>query len=236
MPVIASRRRTSPVARSLTHSSGARSQRSDSHGRAKALQSIDIFFITAVSAGHDLSGVKIEDVSGKAAIDVADELARRSSAMKQGQIATSRCSKRLMDALPQWLLRRALRATAFLTEDRARRSVARPPPCPVRQRDGDERRHVRPAQGFAPLAWMYDVPVLVLVGEIVSRAVVVGDRVEPRASADHGDDRPPLRRWLARQQRDEGVPRVPRRAERFEPARQPSTRLRKSCAKPPPMT
>ena len=46
-------------------------------------------------------------------------------------------------------------------------------------------------RGFAPLAWMYDVPVLVLVGEITQQPVVVAGRVEVRdvlpitATIDH---------------------------------------------------
>jgi pyruvate dehydrogenase E2 component (dihydrolipoamide acetyltransferase) len=152
------------------------------HGRARARESIDIFFITAVSAGRDLSGVKIEDVSGKAAIDVADELARRSTAMKQGHDRDFARSKRLMDALPQWLLRRALRATAFLTEDLA----LDVPWLALRHAPFGSAMVTSVGmfglpQGFAPLAWMYDVPVLILVGEIASRAVVVDNRVEPRA-------------------------------------------------------
>jgi pyruvate dehydrogenase E2 component (dihydrolipoamide acetyltransferase) len=46
-------------------------------------------------------------------------------------------------------------------------------------------------QGFAPLAWIYDVPLLVLVGEIVERAVVIDHQVVARpvipltATIDH---------------------------------------------------
>jgi pyruvate dehydrogenase E2 component (dihydrolipoamide acetyltransferase) len=46
-------------------------------------------------------------------------------------------------------------------------------------------------QGFAPLAWMYGVPLLVLVGELTAKAVVVDGRVEARevlpitATIDH---------------------------------------------------
>ena len=46
-------------------------------------------------------------------------------------------------------------------------------------------------QGFAPLAWMYDVPLLVLAGELTKKAVVVDGRVEVRevlpvsATIDH---------------------------------------------------
>ena len=45
--------------------------------------------------------------------------------------------------------------------------------------------------GFAPLAWMYDVPLLVLVGEITERPAVVDGKVIARptipitATIDH---------------------------------------------------
>jgi pyruvate/2-oxoglutarate dehydrogenase complex dihydrolipoamide acyltransferase (E2) component len=45
--------------------------------------------------------------------------------------------------------------------------------------------------GFAPLAWMYDVPILLLVGEIADQPVAVEGRVEVRpmlpitATIDH---------------------------------------------------
>jgi pyruvate/2-oxoglutarate dehydrogenase complex dihydrolipoamide acyltransferase (E2) component len=46
-------------------------------------------------------------------------------------------------------------------------------------------------QGFAPLAWMYDVPLLVLAGELTMKPVVVDGRIEARevlpvtATIDH---------------------------------------------------
>ena len=46
-------------------------------------------------------------------------------------------------------------------------------------------------QGFAPLAWMYDVPLLVLVGELGARAVVEDGAIVARevlpitATIDH---------------------------------------------------
>lgn len=148
-------------------------------GRARPRGSVDIFFIAAVAAGRDLSGVKIEAVPGKSAIEVARELAERSAAMKSGRDRDFARSKRLMNALPPWLLRRALRATAFLSED-----LALDLPLLALRREPFGSAMVSSVgmfglpHGFAPLAWMYDVPVLILVGEIGPRPIVVNGRVE----------------------------------------------------------
>jgi pyruvate/2-oxoglutarate dehydrogenase complex dihydrolipoamide acyltransferase (E2) component len=161
-------------------------------GRAYPRPSIDIFFITAVAGGHDLSGVKIERTAEKSVVEVADELARRGSAQKRGADPDLARSKRAMDLLPHRLLRRALRATAYLAEDREldvpllglRRA-------PFGSAMVTSVGMLGLPQGFAPLAWMYDVPLIVLVGEIAPRAVVVDGRIEARemlpltATIDH---------------------------------------------------
>jgi len=151
-------------------------------GRAKPRPTVDVFFITAVAGGHDLSGVKIVDVPGKPAHVIAEELSRRSQAMKQGKDKDFAKTKRLMDALPPRLLRGALRLTALLTED-----LGLDLPMLALRRSPFGSAMVTSVgmfglpHGFAPLAWMYDVPLLILVGEITQRAVVVDGKVEARA-------------------------------------------------------
>ncbi len=161
-------------------------------GRAFARDSIDIFFITAIGGGHDLSGVKLTNVDRTAAVDIAHQLAERGARLKSGQDPEFARTKKLMDALPPRALRVALRAGALITQ--------------VLQRDipqlGLHRSPFGSAMvssvgmlglphGFVPLAWMYDVPLLVLVGELTSKAVVVDGRVEARevlpitATIDH---------------------------------------------------
>ena len=150
-----------------------------SHGRSVPRDTVDIFFITAVAHGHDLSGVKITSVDRKHAVEVGEELARRSSALKSGHDAEFSRSKRLMDAFPPRLLRRALRWTAFLTEQ-----LQLDVPALGLRRSPFGSAMVTSVgmfgipQGFAPLAWMYDVPLLVLVGEITPKPVVIAGRVE----------------------------------------------------------
>jgi len=147
-------------------------------GRVRPRSSIDIFFITAVSGGHDLSGVKVTDVASKSAIAVAEELTRRATAMKRGNDRDFARTKRLTDATPAWLLRPLLRASAFATEE-----LGLDLPALALHRTPFGSAMVSNVgtfglpQAFAPLAWLYDVPLLVLVGELTERAVAVEGRV-----------------------------------------------------------
>lgn len=151
-------------------------------GRAYPRPSIDVFFITAVAGGHDLSGVKVENAFGKPAVEIADELAMRAKAMKTGNDREFSRSKQLMDALPPRLLRIALRATAFLTEqlqlDLPMLGLRR---APFGSAMVSSVGMFGLPHGFAPLAWMYDVPLLVLVGEITEKPVVENGKVVARA-------------------------------------------------------
>jgi pyruvate/2-oxoglutarate dehydrogenase complex dihydrolipoamide acyltransferase (E2) component len=160
--------------------------------RAIPRPSIDLFFITAVEAGHDLSGVKVTDVDRRSAVEVAREVETRARNLKGGRDVEFTRSKRLMDRLPRTALRGALKASAFLTE-RLQLEV----PALALHRSPFGSAMITSVgmfglpQGFAPLAWMYDVPLLVLVSEVVERPVVVEHRVVARpvipltATIDH---------------------------------------------------
>lgn len=162
------------------------------NGRVYPRPTIDIFFIAAVGSGHDLSGVKIVDVPSKPATAIATELTERATAMKVGRDKEFARSKGLTDALPPWLLRGALRATAFLTEklqlDLPSLGLRR---SPFGSAMVSSVGMFGLPHGFAPLAWMYDVPLLLLVGEITERPVVEAGAVVARpilpitATIDH---------------------------------------------------
>ncbi len=160
-------------------------------GRIVPRPTVDIFFITAVKGGEDLSGVKVVDTPSRSVSEVADELATRSAALRTGEDREFSLTKRTMDALPYPLLRVAVRAAAAFTH---------------RGHDlGALALHAHPfgsamvtsigmfgvPHGYAPLAWMYGVPVIVLVGELAERPVVVDHRVVARptlpvtATLDH---------------------------------------------------
>jgi pyruvate dehydrogenase E2 component (dihydrolipoamide acetyltransferase) len=149
-------------------------------GRVFPRSSVDIFFITSVGGGRDLSGVKIRNVPEHPVVEIASELAERSQAMKAGRDRDFARTKRLMDRTPAWLLRPALRAASFITDglglDLPMLSLHK---HPFGSAMVTSVGMFGLPSGFAPLAWMYDVPVLVCVGEIVQRAVVVENKVEP---------------------------------------------------------
>lgn len=161
-------------------------------GRALPRPTVDVFFITAVRGGHDLSGVKVDDLGGRSVYQLAENLALRAGRMKRGDDRELARTKLVMDRLPAPLLRVALRATAFLTNTL---SLRVPPlglaPSPFGSAMVTSVGMFGLPQGFAPLAWMYGVPLLVLVGEIVERAVVVDHQVVVRpvipitATIDH---------------------------------------------------
>lgn len=161
-------------------------------GRVRPRPSIDVFFITAVAGGHDLSGVKIANTDLKSVVEIASELASSSGKLKRGDDPGFARTKRLTDNLPSWLLRPALHASAFLTE-RLRLDLPRLGlhASPFGSAMVSSVGMFGLPRGFAPLAWMYDVPVLVLVGEIGEQAVVVDGRVVARpvlpltATIDH---------------------------------------------------
>ncbi len=161
-------------------------------GRAEARATVDVFFITAVKGGADVSGVKVVDVARKSALDVAEELGRRAGATKAGRDADFARSKAFLDVLPMPVLRVATRLAVFAAsslqlELRALGLRASPFGSAMITSVG----MLGIEQGFAPLAWIYDVPIMLLVGEIRDRAVVVEGRVEARpmlpisATIDH---------------------------------------------------
>ncbi|WP_439657846.1 2-oxo acid dehydrogenase subunit E2 [Lentzea sp. HUAS TT2] len=150
-------------------------------GREHDRESIDVFFITSVHGDKELSGVKISDVAHKSAVDVAEELARRHSAIADGTDPEFGKGKALLGWLPVWLLRPVLRCGAWLTSGLGLdlRAIGLP-----REAFGGAMITsvgmwgVRRA--FSPLAAYYRVPVLVLVGAVEHRAVVVDGEVVAR--------------------------------------------------------
>ncbi len=161
-------------------------------GYALPRASVDIFFITSVEGGHDLSGIKIESVDRKSLVAVSEELASRAVRLKRGEDRSFKKTKRLMDTLPKVLLRGALGLSAFLAGDLDRSvralSIER---APFGSAMVSSVGMFGLPMGFAPLAWTYRVPLLVLVGEVTEKPVVIDGRVAVRpilpicATIDH---------------------------------------------------
>lgn len=143
--------------------------------------SVDIFFITAVSSGHDLTGVKVISADRKSAAALARELEARSARMKKGSDPDFARTKHTMDRLPRALLRPVLRFGAWLAGDHARGlPMLGLAASPFGSAMVSSVGMFGLPMGFAPLAWMYRVPLLVLASEIVDRPVAVAGRVEVR--------------------------------------------------------
>jgi pyruvate dehydrogenase E2 component (dihydrolipoamide acetyltransferase) len=150
--------------------------------RAIDRETVDVFFITAVAGGQDLTGVKIVSADRKTAIELARELDRRSHKMKEGVDPDFARTKRSMELLPRALLRPALRFSAWLAGDHAvGLSALGLAPSPFGSAMVTSVGMFGLPMGFAPLAWMYRVPLLVLAGEITERPVVIDHRVEVRS-------------------------------------------------------
>jgi pyruvate dehydrogenase E2 component (dihydrolipoamide acetyltransferase) len=161
-------------------------------GRAYQRPSADLFFITAIEGGKDLTGVRVDRLEQKSAIELAVELGERAGAAKSGRDSELAKSKRAMDALPLPVLSAALRVTSWITGDldrsvRALGLTRSPFGSAVITSVG----MFGLPMGFAPLSWMYRVPLLVLVGALVDKPVAVDGRVEVRpvlpitATIDH---------------------------------------------------
>lgn len=145
---------------------------------AIARESVDVFFITSVRR-RDLTGVKIVGVDAKSAIAVGVELDEQSRKLKSGNDREFARTKRITDALPRPLLRRVLRFGSWLVGVRARKLAAFGlMPSPFGSAMVSSVGMLGLPTGFSPLAWMYRVPLLVLVGEIVDRPVARDGRVE----------------------------------------------------------
>lgn len=161
-------------------------------GRAVPRGSVDIFFITVVGGGRDLSGVKVARADEKSALDVASELAGRARTLKGGKDAGFQRSKSLTDTLPTPLLRVALRAMAFVTGELG---IALPGLAldadPFGSAIVSSLGSLGMPIGFVPLSWMYKVPLVVVAGEIADKPVAIDKRVEVRpmlpisATIDH---------------------------------------------------
>jgi pyruvate dehydrogenase E2 component (dihydrolipoamide acetyltransferase) len=149
--------------------------------RAIERESVDVFFITAVAGGQDLTGVKVGSADRKSVVEMARELDQRSHRMKQGVDPDFARSKRTMELLPRALLRPVLRISAWLAGDHALGIAALGlAPSPFGSAMVTSVGMFGLPMGFAPLAWMYRVPLLVLAGEIVERPVVIAGRIEVR--------------------------------------------------------
>lgn len=148
-------------------------------GRAIQRDSVEVFFITAVARGRELTGVKVSDIDRKSAVTVARELHERSQQMKSGADPELARAKAMMQRLPTPVLRGGLRLVSWAVGVRAWNIPwlglsAVPFGGAMVSSVGKFGLPV----GFSPLVWLYRVPLMILAGEIEPRPVAVDGRVE----------------------------------------------------------
>jgi pyruvate dehydrogenase E2 component (dihydrolipoamide acetyltransferase) len=150
-------------------------------GRMVPRPSVDVFFITAVGGGRDLSGVKVLRANEKSAAEISLELASRARLLKQGRDPGFRRTKRLMERVPVFLLRPLLRLVGWVVGKHGR---AVPPlkleASPFGSVMVSSVGMFGLPNGYSPIAWIYNVPVLALVGELTKKPLAVEGRVEIR--------------------------------------------------------
>jgi len=162
------------------------------HGREYPRESVDVFFIVTAEGGKELTGIKVVDADHKPVVEIAQELSRRLAAIDTGQDPEFGRTKAMLTRMPPRLLRLGLRVSAWLTSDL---NLDLPSLGLPRQAFGGAMVTSVGMWGvshaYSPLAPMYRVPVLVLVGAVEQRPAAVAGRVMVRpmltitASFDH---------------------------------------------------
>lgn len=147
---------------------------------------VDIFFIAALgeAGNQDLSGIKLTHVDQRDVWSVARELGDRSSALRRGVDPDLSRAKLALERLPLPLLRFVLRLGAWAAGERGwNLPLLGLEASPFGSAMVSSVGMLGLPSGFAPLAWLYRVPALVLAGEIED---------QPRAVQGHVLVRPIL--------------------------------------------
>ncbi|MGI9658589.1 MAG: 2-oxo acid dehydrogenase subunit E2 [Gaiellaceae bacterium] len=162
-----------------------------SRGHFTRRDSVDLFFVVAISDGRELSGAKIVDADRKSAAEIAEELNSRARSLRAGDDADLGRSRRMLGRAPPSLLRLGLRLATWLAD----RGVS--PRALGLPRDAFGSAIVSSVSAFGaehaygPLNPWYRVPVLVLVSEVRDKPAVVDGEVCARplltvtATLDH---------------------------------------------------
>jgi pyruvate/2-oxoglutarate dehydrogenase complex dihydrolipoamide acyltransferase (E2) component len=162
--------------------------------RSKFIQrpTVDVLFIVSAEGGDELSGVKVVETDRKSVVEITEELSGRAKRIRSGDDNEMGRARKTIASTPRFLMKPALRISAWLTADR----------------DLDLKRFGLPRQAFgsvmvssvgmfgighayAPLSPYYRIPFLALVGEVQKRAVVIDDEIVARpmftiaATLDH---------------------------------------------------
>lgn len=151
------------------------------HGREYPRESIDVFFIVATEGGDELTGVKVTGVDQLSASEIAAELERRTSAIETGTDQEFGRAKQMLTLLPPYVLRQALRLSAWLSSD-----LHLDLPILGVRKEAFGGAMVTSVgmwgvpQAYSPLAAYYRVPLLVCIGAVRQRPVAIAGQVVVR--------------------------------------------------------
>lgn len=150
-------------------------------GRIFLRDTVDLFLQVAIEGGADLSGIKIDRVDEKSAIEIAGEMEARVERLRQRRDRQVERTKSMLDRIPLPLLGPVMRTISYLIYDLdldlSRLGV-------VKDEFGSGMiTNVGTfglAQAHAPLVPFSRTPLVVLVGEVQDKPVAEGGRVVVR--------------------------------------------------------
>jgi len=150
-------------------------------GRIMLRDTVDIFLQVATDGGMDLSGIKIERVDEKSAVDIAREVDARVERVRRRQDQQVERTKSQLDRLPLFLLGPMMRLISYLIYDLdldlSRIGIVK---------DSFGSGMVTNvgmfglSQAYAPLLPFSRTPVILLLGEVQDRPVAEAGRVVVR--------------------------------------------------------
>ncbi|HRI67784.1 MAG TPA: 2-oxo acid dehydrogenase subunit E2 [Polyangium sp.] len=153
-------------------------------------QSVDVTFLVALENGKDLAKTKIANTNERSISDIARELGKGASKLRDGKDENFEKSKGLIKALPSWLLRPILWTTGYITSALGIPAMgleAFPFGSAIITNVGPFGLE----EAYAPPTPFARVPVLILLGAVKDQPVVVDGQVVVRpivtitATIDH---------------------------------------------------
>jgi len=153
-------------------------------------QSVDVTFLVALENGKDLAKTKISNTNERSISDIARELGKGASKLRDGKDEGFEKSKGLLKALPTWLLKPILWTTGYVTSALGIPAMgleAFPFGSAIITNVGSFGLE----EAYAPPTPFARVPVLILVGAVKDQPAVVDGQLAIRpqltitATIDH---------------------------------------------------
>lgn len=153
-------------------------------------QSVDVTFLVALENGKDLAKTKISNTNERSISEIARELGKGASKLRDGKDENFEKSKGLLKALPTWLLKPILWTTGYITSALGIPAMgleAFPFGSAIITNVGSFGLE----EAYAPPTPFTRVPVLILVGAVKDQPAVVDGQIVARpqltitATIDH---------------------------------------------------